>query len=264
MRNLTLLALIGFILGLAQLAHAQDESLLASYRKIQARAVKIAGAPGDIPTRVKALLAIYQDSEGNHSFPLVAAHGASWGYNYFKLTGPIGETISYRYFYDSQEKKRRLKMLNDFAESFKAVNRQVFIDTYTNYYFTKLHGKDAGASALINPELLKKLQIIHEARRSRIALSDKMKKDVFKTSLVFEQEKSVGPAIELAVKKFDCPILRTLVLKPIVQFAYFPAFTVFSFNDFSDKAERIQHATRAYELAQQAGWDQVESLLSDY
>jgi hypothetical protein len=84
---------------------------------------------------------------------------------------------------------------------------------------------------------------------------------VFKTSLLFEQEKSVGPQIEKAVAKFDCPILRTLVLKPIVQFAYFPPFTMFSFNDFSNKAERILYATRAYDLAQEAGWNRVESLI---
>lgn len=253
--------LLGLLVCLVPFAQAKDPVLQASYRNIYAKAVKVAGAPGDIPNRVKALLTIYKDSQGNHAFPLIAAHGAKWGNKYFKITGPIGEAISYRYFYDPAERQKRLKMLDTFAEEFKAANRQVFIDTYTNYYFTKLHGDKTGAKEFIQPKLLKQLMLMHKARKNGTPLYADEKKVVFKTSLLFEQEMSVGPRVDAAVKKFDCPILKTLVLKPIVHFSYFPNLTFFPFDDFSDKAERIKYALKAYDLAEEAGWDEVQRLI---
>jgi hypothetical protein len=59
------------------------------------------------------------------------------------------------------------------------------------------------------------------------------------------------------VSKFDCPILTSLVLKPIVRFAYFPRLTLLRFHDFGDTEERIEKAVRSYELAEGAGWPEV-------
>lgn len=223
-----------------------------------------AGAPGDILPRVLAHRAIYLDSNGNHAFPLIALHGALWGHDFFEVTGTLGEIISYRYFLDAEERKKRHGMLDAFAEGFKAVNREVFVDTYTNYVFTKQHGRDPGAEELVHPELLEALNEVHHARERGVALDDARKRHVFERALAFEQEVTVAPGIARELAKFDCPILRALCMKPSVRFAYFPILRRFYFRDFSDKQERIERALRAFDIAAYRGWSAVLEAMQGY
>lgn len=210
--------------------------------------------------RVRAHHAIWRDSGGRHAFPLIALHGALWGYDFFETSGKLGELIAYRYFYDSEEKANRLAMLNAFAEGFKAVNREVFIDTYTNYWFTKEHGSAPGAEELVATPLLEALNRVHAGG----ALDDGAKREVFEQALRFEQEVTVAPGIARELARFDCPILRALCLKPIVRFAYFPLLRTFYFRDFSDKAERIDRALRSFDIAAHKGWDAVDASMNGY
>lgn len=236
-------------------------TLRAAYDDIKARARQIAGTPSDILPRVAAHRAIYLDSRGNHAFPLIALHGALWGYDFFEVTGKLGHLISYRYFLDPEERKTRHAMLDGFAEGFKAVNREVFVDTYTNYYFTKAHGRAPGAEELVHVELLDALNEVHGAKEP---LDDGRKRHVFTKALQFEQEITVAPGIAREIAKFDCPILKALCLKPIVRFSYFPIWRRFYFSDFSDKSERIERAIRAFDIAADRGWDNVLEAMNDY
>lgn len=238
--------------------------LRAEYDAIKARARRLAGAPDDIVPRVLEHRAIHIDSRGNHAFPLIALHGALWGRDFFEVTGRLGELISYRYFLDSEEKATRLAMLNGFAEGFKTVNREVFIDTYTNYHFTKLHGRKPGAEELVTGELLEALNEVHAASARGSELSDERKRHVFVQSLRFEQEITVAPGIARELAKFDCPILRALCMKPIVRFTYFPLWRRFYFSDFSDKEERIERAIRSFDIAADRGWDVVYAAMQSY
>ncbi len=232
-------------------------SLRAAYDAIAAEARRQAGAPGDILLRVLAHRAIYLDSNGNHAFPLIALHGALWGHDFFEVTGTLGEIISYRYFLDADERRKRHGMLDAFAEGFKAVNREVFVDTYTNYFFTKLYGRAKGAEALVHPELLDALNEIHAARERGAVLDDARKRSAFAKALAFEQEVTVAPGIAAELAKFDCPILRALCMKPSVRFSYFPILRRFYFRDFSNKEERIDRALRAFDIAVHRGWGAV-------
>lgn len=240
------------------------ESLRAAYEQTKAVARRIAGEPSDILPRVVAHLDIYMDSRGNHAFPLIALHGALWGYDFFETTGKLGELISYRYFLDAEEKKTRLGMLNGFAEGFKAVNREVFVDTYTNYHFTKAHGREPGAETFVVAELLDALNEVHAAAAAEQTLGADRIKHVFVQALELEQEITVAPGIERELAKFDCPILRALCMKPIVRFAYFPILRTFYFRDFSNKAERIDRAIRSFDIATYRGWDSVLASMKGY
>jgi hypothetical protein len=183
---------------------------------------------------------------------------------YFESTGTLGELISYRYFYDRAEMERRKQMLDRFSYDFKDTNRQVFIDTYTNYYFTREYGLQPGAERILQPVLLAALNRVHRAREQGEFLSLPERRDVFATALTWEQEMSVGPRVAEAVKKFNCPILKALALKPVVRFRYFPKATVFFFRDFSDRFERTEYAMKSFDLAEQAGWDQVVAAMYEY
>jgi hypothetical protein len=232
-----------------------DVSARAGYERIHEDAIRLAGGPGDIPQRVAILHSIFVDSGGNHAFPEVALHGALWAHAFYERRGAVSRLITYRYFYDREERARRAYMLYGFSEGFKQANRSVFVDTYSNYHFSRQFGEAAGE--VLSPELLDALNRVHHARRAGRKLSLADRGEVFKTALLFEQERTVGPKVREEVSKFDCPVLTKLVLRPLVRFAYFPRTTMMLFHDFGDTDERIEKAIRSYELAERAGWPTV-------
>jgi len=219
--------------------------------------MRLAGGPGDIPPRVALLHSIFLDSGRNHAFPEVALHGALWAYGFYERRGAVSRMISYRYFYDAEERASRAYMLLEFAQGFKVANRAVFADTYANYLFTKAHGEEPGADEVIPAPLLDALNRVHHAARAGRRLPRAERAGVFETSLRFEQEATVGPAVRAEVAKFECPILTAIVLKPVVRFGYFPRRTFLLFHDFGNTDERIEKAVRSYELAEEAGWEDV-------
>ena len=140
--------------------------LVAAHAEMKAEAAGLAGGPGDMPQRVAVLHSIFEDSGRNHAFPEVALHGALWAYGFYERRGAVSRMITYRYFYDREERARRAYMLFVFSQGFKEANRAVFMDTYANYYFTKRHGEEAGADEVVAPELLDALNRVHRAARS--------------------------------------------------------------------------------------------------
>jgi hypothetical protein len=239
--------------GGGQLTHA--------YEEIKRRAARLAGGPGDMPPRVALLHSVFEDSGGNHAFPEVALHGALWAYGFYERRGAVSRMITYRYFYDRDERARRAYMLFAFSQGFKEANRSVFVDTYTNYHFTKLYGEREGAAEIVPPKLLEELNRVHHAGRSGRRLTAAERRRVFETSLLYEQETTVAPKVKAEVAKFDCPILTAIVLKPIVRFDYFPRRRTMFFRDFSDTEERIDKAVRSLDLAEQVGWPHVSSCI---
>ena len=240
------------------------ESLREAYGRIQREAWRLAGEPADMPRRVASHHGIFLDSKRNHAFPEVALHGALWAYGFYESTGTVSRLITYRYFYDGRERAKRTAMLADFSEGFKEANCSVFVDTYTNYHFTKIHGEEAGAEEIVTPPLLEQLNRVHRAARADKPLTRAERREVFLTSLRFEQERTVGPKVREEVGKFDCPILTRLVLKPIVRFAYFPRLRYMFFDDFGSTDERVEKAVLSYELAERAGWGRVAAAIRGY
>ena len=231
------------------------------YEALRQQAEDLAGEPQDIVRRVLHHHELYLDSNGNHAFPMIALHGALWAAAFFETTGHLGDALRVRYFYDAEEKAYRMALLNGFAEGFKAVNRQVFIDTFANYYFTKHYGARAGAAGILHPELFQALIDVHQASSQGVRLPPQQRRDTFSKALQFEQEVTVAPGVQAEVDRFDCPILRFLCLRPIVHLSYFPRETYLFFHNFANKAERIEKAMRSYDLAELTGWLHVEEAM---
>lgn len=234
------------------------------YLELRNEAAILAGAPCDIRQRAALLHEIFLDSKENHCFAEIAAHGALWGFNFFETTGTLGKLISYRYVHNRREMQYRHGMLQTFADGFKTANRSVFIDTYSNYYFTKELGEDSEAENLIESELLNALRQIHAASRAEKLLETDTRRKLFRSTLKWEQETTVAPKVKEEIAKFDCPILRRLVLKPFVKFKYFPRLKFFWFKNFSDTTERIQNAHQCFEIAERVGWGRVFSAMEKY
>ncbi len=160
----------------------------------------------------------------------MALHGALWAYGFYERRGAVSRAISYRYFYDREERARRAYMLFEFSQGFKQANRSVFVDTYTNYYFTKRFGEEPGADEVIAPQLLDALGRVHRAAADGRQLPRAERAEIFRTALLFEQETTVGPKVREEVDKFDCPVLTAIVLRPVVRFNYFPRTAYMRFS----------------------------------
>ena len=239
-------------------------NLANEYQELRREATILAGEPSDIPQRATMLHEIFLDSAGNHGFAEVATHGALWGFKFFETTGTLGNLISYRYFYNSTEMKYRHGLLQNFADGFKTANRSVFIDTYSNYYFVKKFGEEKAAEAIFEPELLDALRQITRASRQKNLLDIASRRKIFQATLQWEQETTVAPKVKEEIARFDCPILKRLVLKSFVRFSYFPRFKMFWFRNFSETEERIRNACESFEIAEKVGWNQVFTSMKKY
>ena len=243
---------------------ASVNTLHAEYEILKTEASQLAGDLLDIPRRVAVLHNLYLDSNGNHAFSLIAAHGALWAWSYFETGGSLGRLMTWRYFYNSTERAYRLGLLNSFAESFREVNRKVCIDTVANYNFVARFGREPNADQILPTRLFEALTLVHAAKDSGAKLAEEVKFNIFIASFHCEQEVTVAPGVKLAVAGFDCPILRRLILRPIVRFRFFPKRNFMFFKDFSETEERIRRGMHAFQLAQSAGWDYVQESMKAY
>jgi hypothetical protein len=239
-------------------------ALTEAYGRIKVEVTELAGGLEDIPRRAALLHGLYLDSGGNHAFPQIAAHGALWAFGFFEVGGSLGRFIARRYFYNARSRAYRLGILNDFAEDFRRVNRQVCIDTLTNYHFARQHGREPEAVKVVPGELLRALNLIHQARQAGQRLSEDEKREVFRTSFYWEQELTVAPGVLAAVDKFQCRVMRFLCLHPVVRFAYFPRWRYLFFRNFADTHERIAKGLRAYDHARRGGWPHVVGTMKRY
>jgi hypothetical protein len=239
-------------------------TLKSIYEQTKAEMAERVGGLGDIPRRAALLHGAFADSGGNHTFPLIAAHGALWAYSFFEVGGSLGRFIARRYFYNARERAYRLGLLQTFAEDFRRVNRQVCIDTLTNYHFAREHGHEPEAGQVVPPELLRALNHVHEARAAGRALGEDDKREVFRTSFYWEQELTVAPGVKEAVDRFQCRVMHFLCLHPVVRFAYFPRWRYLLFFNFADTSERIARGLQAYDHARRGGWTRVVETMKVY
>lgn len=242
------------------LAQKLDNAYDALYQK----AVRLAGEPDDIAQRAVLLHQIYHDSCGNHPFPLIVLHGALWADSFLRHVPRLVALLATRYCYDRERQHHYATVLTQFATGLKTINRQVFIDTYTNYFFTQQFGHGAVASGLQPASLMSALVAMHEATRTAAPFDAAQRRELYLCCLHQEQEATVAPGVEREVARFTCPILRRLCLRPPVRFAYFAPGVVFFFRNFVRKEERIARAIAAYDEAVQRGWPRVVASLARY
>jgi hypothetical protein len=236
----------------------------SDYERIRREAIKLAGTPVDLVQRSSVYFHLYQHSQHNHSFPLLAAHGALWGSNHFAKGAIFGRAASVASLGKPAQRQEQLIALAKFANAFKEINRQVCVETYVSYHMTQAHGENPDIVGFIPPDLCEMLNRCHHANRRNVALNAAEKRALFKAFFLWEQENIVGPGIDDAISKLDWPLILWLAMKPPVGFAYFKATKRLWFSNFASTEQRIQKGLEAFELATTAGWPRVEKSLGDY
>jgi hypothetical protein len=238
--------------------------LSRDYRRIHQEATVLAGALTDLGQRASVYHHLYEDSGGRSVFPLIAAHGALWGAGYFALGLKVGALLSAQFLFTPAVRRDKLRQLHAFADAFREINRQVCVEAYTAYHFSKLHGRTPDAERYLQPRLLAALNRCHRAQALHEPLPQPARRELFEAFFLWEQEVIVGPAVERALAALDWPLIRHVALRPRIRFAYFASSRDMGFADFASTAERIEKGLRAYELAEQAGLPQVEAALRRY
>ncbi|MDA0832811.1 MAG: hypothetical protein O2955_20760 [Planctomycetota bacterium] len=234
------------------------------YDRLKREATILAGALTELSQRATLYRQIFLESRGNHAFPIIAAHGALWAGGYFRFGMRLGSVLSWQYAWQPELRRRQLQKLDEFADVFRDINRRVCIDTYVNFHFTKQYGDHPEAIMYVDAELLEPLNRIHAAVRGDREMTETEKQIVFEAHFRHEQDHIVGPALTQAAAEFDWPLMRTIALRPIVTFSYFPQRTWLWFRNFASKAERIKQGLTAFEIASDVGWRGVDAALKTY
>ena len=246
------------------LASQNTGSLDAAHAALRAEALGYMDGPAASAGRATVLYEIYRDSRGNHVAPLIALHMMLWGESFFAVDGHLGTVLQYRYCYDAHERAQRLTMLQEFAEALDRINRQLCARIYADYHVTKRHGADPEAQATVPSGLWRALVALHEHTRAGNRLAPPMTKEVFIQSWRHAQEGVMAAPLRTAVERLACPILRALIVQPMVHLVYFPAHIRRVYRDFADTAERAARAAQAYDLAAARGWEAVNATLHAY
>lgn len=224
----------------------------SDYIALKKKAIDLAGAPHDVYTRIEKFIEIFKDSGENHEFPVVAMHGAAWlksfylrsnqkAYKYCQFSFPLNQ--------ESCLKKVRSFTEPLFKEMFR-INRDVFIDTYTLYYYSKKHPEKL-------PQNLVFLGAIHKGY-----LTKKEKREVFRKSLLHEQKFRVSKKMISLYE--NIPLVAKLLIKTSVRFKYFPNFHFFLWRNYFSETRRIKDALIAHKFAQSVGFPKVISSIYEY
>jgi hypothetical protein len=237
------------------------DALRYAYQERQGEGIELAGSILDLQQRAAVYHQLYADSNRNHVFPLIAAHGALWAGGYFAFGMKLGRLLSLPSLLIHGRRKILLKQLQDFADAFREVNRRVCVDTYASFHFSDSNGDHPDAHCFVPAAMLEGLAIVHRARRHNKRLSRIERQRVFEAFFRAEQSAIVGPSVRKAAEEFRWPLMRFLALRPCIQFSYFPSGTNLWFWNFSKESERIGNGLKALAIAETVGLDSVEKSL---
>lgn len=238
----------------------QVEDLRLAFQSIRSEASALAGEPDDIPDRVALLFDLFLQSKQNHPFPMVALHGALWAHNFFNNV----ERILRASPMSEGTRQDRLDTLHRFTRLLKEANREVFVDTYSTYMFTRQFGHIDAAAEICGVEFLELFRQIHAASDNDSQLTPDQSKTAFSLCLNWEQSNTVSPRISEEALRIDCPVLSAFCLRPVVRFSYFPVFTLLHFRNFAESQERIEKAMKSFDVAMKVGWSDVMTSAKKY
>ena len=245
------------------MAHAATE-LESAYRRFHEEGVVLAVGLSDLSQRAAVYHHLFRHSGRNHVFPLIAAHGALWARGWFQFGFRLARVLGWQFALQPEVRRRCRQQLEAFADALRDVNRRVCIDSYANYHFTARCGEHPDAAQFVPAELLTALNSVHRARRRGIELPDSSKRLIFQAHFLHEQEYVVGPSILSAAAALEWPVVKFIALRPVIGFAYLPRGRRLWFRNFAGREERIANGLRAFDLAAQVGWTEVERKLSAY
>jgi hypothetical protein len=234
------------------------EQLLAAHASIHAVAEQISGRPIDSQKRAVIYYSIYEDSAGNFMFPLVATHGSLWG---------VKHTVRLERVLNKIRRASRhgtIARWIDALDMVRDINRRVFVEIYTTFYFTRFYGQHPKAGEIIEPEVLKLYNRVHTAIASDTPLTLEERREVYYNVFVHEQNDIVDPGIQEAAEASGSPWLVKTLKYVSPRFAFFPRQERLFFTDFTHIDQRNAQGLRALAFAEEVGAARVLEAMGEY
>ena len=230
--------------------------LAAAHARFVAVATELAGTTRDARKRAVIYFSIYEDSGGNFLFPMIASHGSLWG---------VRHTVRIDRWLGGLERFSRSKVRRylDALDSVRDINRRVFIEIYSTFYFTRFYGDHPRAGEVIKPAILALYNEAHAATAAGVRLAYGDRRRIYYDVFVHEQHDIVDPGIQEAVA--HCPRWLVRVFQHVrPRFAYFPAGKRLYFNDFTSVDQRNREGLKACDWAEEVGADRVLAAMAEY
>ncbi len=237
--------------------HSFDQ-LREAWDTLHAEAERLSGTSTSKEQRAAVYYRVYEDSEGNFMFPLVATHGSLWGVTHTqRIERWLRRTML------PLSRHGRVQRWIDALDMVRDINRRVFVEIYTTFYFTREHGRHALAAEFVKPDILEPYNRVHDAIMSGRPLTRSERRDVYYTVFVHEQDDIVDPGIHEAMALVEPWFVGALrVVKP--RFRYFPRRERLHFTDFTDVEQRNREGLRALAFAEEVGPERVREAMSEY
>jgi hypothetical protein len=234
------------------------EHLYAAHASLRDVAQRLAGDTCDASKRASLYYRIFEDSRGNFSFPLIASHGSMWG-----VTHTLAIERQLRRLLPLS-RHGRLQGWIDALDVVRDINRRVFVEIYTTFYFTWFYGSHPAAGDLIKPALLALYNEVHGAVEMGRHLSRADRQRIYYDVFVHEQNDIVDPGIQAAIRVCGSSPLVYLLKRVSPRFRYFPRHERLYFSDFTSVDQRNREGLRAFGFAEEVGADRVYEALSEY
>lgn len=234
------------------------DALRSEYEKIHAKAELISGQSEDAVKRAILYYSVYLASEGNFMFPLIATHGSLWGVSHtlriergLQVLRPVGLG-------------GRVQRWLECIDSIRDINRRVFVEIYSTFYFTRFFGRVPGVDAIIKPDILALYNRVHVAIETKKPLTLEGRREVYFDIFVHEQHDIVDPGLQDATKAAQNPVLVKLFSLVRPRFKYFPKGERLFFTDFTCVDQRNREGLRALAFAEQVGPERVLEAILEY
>lgn len=230
--------------------------LHAAHARFVAHAMHLAGTTRDATRRAVVYYSVFEDSGGNFMFPMIASHGSLWGVRHtLRLERVLGTLERFS--------RSRVRQWLDALDAVRDINRRVFVEIYSTFYFTRFYGEHPLADQVIKPEVLALYNRSHAAWREGRLLPYEERRAVYYDVFVHEQHDIVDPGIQQAAAA--CPGWLVSVFQRVSpRFAYFPRAERLFFTDFTSVDQRNREGLRALDFAEEVGPARVLEAMADY
>ncbi len=227
------------------------------HRVIRSDADVLAAGVDDLGQRSLVYHHVYRDSGGTFHFPLVASHGALWARWYLTAAWLAANVFAVIDVTCPLKRSQRMATYSTYVRAIKEINRQVMIEAFTCLYLYHCFGEQACVELKFSDKLAAQFRQRYGPTAS-FTPSPEDDRDFYETFFRWEQDKVVGPAVDVALAQFNWPLMKNLSRRPWVWFSYFRVGRALVFKDFSDREERVAKGLSAFDWAAAKGWDVIE------
>ena len=252
----------GLILGFTRVAAprvaASPETVAVAHARCVAEAERVAGTTVDARARAAHYFALYEASQGNFLFPLIATHGSLWG-----VTHTVRIERALRRL-QPLSRRGRIRRWIDALDAVRDINRRVFIEVHSTFHFTRTHGQREEARHFVKPAVLEPYNRVHEAVRRAQPLTTAQRRDLYYEVFVHEQIDIVDPGIQEAAAACGSAVMVRVLKHVRPRFRYFPPGERLHFTDFTSIDQRNAQGLRAHDLAVRVGPARVRQAMDEY